>query len=244
MTHADPDSLVRRGEPRASRGSSLRRAAVAAALALLPGALLPRAIAQPDCITLDDFAKSKVGQFPSDWKPRKDAGKDVYRVMEEGGLRFLRATSRELGVQAARQFEWDLDAYPVLAWSWRPLEFPKGSDERESKTNDSVLAVYLLVPYSRITGPKAVKYVWSEKVAVGTRLNSNMGLTQVRVLRSGAPEKKGEWVEERVAARDDFKKYFDVGETPKPAGIAVLTDSDDTGSTAQGDYANFRACRR
>lgn len=244
MTHADPESLVSAAEPRASRGSSRRLVVIVAAVLLVPGAFLPHAAAQPDCVTIDDFAKSKVGQFPTDWKPRKDAGKDVYRVMEEGGLRFLRATSKELGIQAARQVEWDLEAHPVLTWSWRPLQFPKGGDERESKTNDSALAVYLLVPYSRITGPKAVKYVWSEKVAVGTRLNSNMGLTQVRVLRSGAPEKKGEWVEERVAARDDFKKYFDVGETPKPAGIAVLTDSDDTGSTAQGDYANFRACRR
>jgi hypothetical protein len=30
---------------------------------------------------------------------------------------------------------------------------------------------------------------------------------------------------------------------PKPSGIAVLTDSDDTASLAQGDYAGFRACR-
>ena len=244
MTHADPDLIVGAPEPSTPRRAAIRVLVVAATL-LLPSAALPgRVGAQPDCIAIEDFAKSKIGQFPSDWKPRKDAGKDVYKVTEESGLRFLRAVSRELGIQAAKQFEWDLDAYPLLAWVWRPLEFPKGGDERESKTNDSALAVYLLVPYSRITGPRAVKYVWSEKVAVGTRLNSNFGLTQVRVLRSGAPEKNGEWVEERVNARDDFKKYFDVGETPKPAGIAVLTDSDDTGSTAQGDYANFRACRR
>ena len=102
----------------------------------------------------------------------------------------------------------------------------------------------MLVPYSRIRGPKAVKYIWSEKVPVGTRLDSNLGLTQVRVLRSGAAEKKGEWVEERVNVLQDYKKYFDVKETPKPAGIAVLTDSDDTNSTAQGDYTNFRVCRQ
>ena len=29
----------------------------------------------------------------------------------------------------------------------------------------------------------------------------------------------------------------------KPAGIAVLTDADDTRSRAEGDYANFRVCR-
>lgn len=33
------------------------------------------------------------------------------------------------------------------------------------------------------------------------------------------------------------------GVPPKPAGIAVLTDADDTRSRAAGDYANFLACR-
>jgi Protein of unknown function (DUF3047) len=105
-----------------------------------------------------------------------------------------------------------------------------------------VLAVYLLVPHSRIRGPKAVKYIWSERVPVGTRLESNGGLTQVRVLESGT-ERRDQWVEERVNARDDFLQYFHEREVPKPAGIAVLTDSDDTKSSAQGDYAKLRACR-
>ena len=201
-----------------------------------------QAATPPECITLEDFARAKVGEFPADWKPRKDAGRDAYHVLEEQGIRFLHAASKRLGIQAAKQVEWDLDAYPVLAWSWRPREFPRGADERDSGTNDSALAVYLLVPYSRITGPKAVKYIWSEKVPVGTHLASNYGLTQVRVLRSGHPS-KDEWVEERVNALGDYAKYFGEPETPKPAGIAVLTDSDDTKSSAQGDYANFRACR-
>ena len=194
----------------------------------------------PTCVILDDFSLASVGQFPAGWQPRKDTGKKIYRVAEEGGRRFLHATAVELGIQAGRTQEWDLTQYPVLSWSWRPRVFPRGGDERESGTNDSVLAVYMLVAHSKITGPKAVKYVWSERVPVGTRLSSNMNLTQVRVLRSGPA---GGWMDERVNAREDFMKYFSVSEPPKPAGIAVLTDSDDTKSRAEGDYANFRACR-
>jgi len=243
MALAVPGQTERPAAPVA--GARASRLLALLAVTCLGLAVLPTQTAsQTDCVTVDDFSKAKVGEFPADWKPRKDSGKDVYKVAEEPGLRFLHAAARGLGVQAAKQHEWDVGAYPVLAWSWRPLEFPKGGDERESKTNDSVLSVYMLVPYSKIRGPKAVKYVWSEKVPVGTRLDSNMGLTQVRVLRSGAPAKKGEWVEERVNVRDDYKKYFDEKDTPKPAGIAVLTDSDDTSSTAQGDYANFRVCRQ
>ena len=227
-----------------ARRSLLAVRAIGLALLLLVPAI--PADAQPaasaDCITIEAFSGGQVGEPPPDWQLRKDSGRGVYLIGEESGRRFLRAASKGLGIQLAKEFAWDLGAYPVLAWSWRPVEFPPGGDERESKTNDSALAVYLLVPHSRVQGPKAVKYVWSEKVPVGTRLSSNMGLTQVRVLRSGAGQ-KGQWVEERVNARDDYMKAFGVAEPPKPAGIGVLTDSDDTKSSAQGDYASFRACR-
>jgi hypothetical protein len=71
-----------------------------------------------------------------------------------------------------------------------------------------------------------------------------MGLTQVIVLRSGPPSAREAWVEERVNALEDYTRLF--GEPPavKPAGIAVLTDADDTRSRAEGDYANFRVCQR
>ena len=225
------------------RGFALRYVvAVAAVFALLIPGTRAQAAQPGECIVIADFKDNKIGEFPGDWRVRKDEGKGVYSVLEEGGKRFLAAISRGLGIQAARERQWDLNEYPVLTWAWRPHEFPRGGDERESGTNDSVLAVYLLVPHSRIRGPKAVKYIWSEKVPLGTRLTSNMGLTQVRVLRSGAAG-KGEWTDERVNVLEDYKKFFGESETPKPAGIAVLTDSDDTKSTAAGDYANFRGCR-
>jgi len=87
-----------------------------------------------------------------------------------------------------------------------------------------------------------LKYIWSAVVPVGTPLNSSGGLTQARVIRSGT-EKSGQWVEEQVNVLEDYKKRFEESDVPKPAGIAVLTDSDDTKSSAQGDYANFRVCK-
>ena len=215
---------------------------------LLAAGLAFAQAAQPaapnDCVVIDDFSKSKVGEFPAGWKARKDEGMGVYRVAGEGGRHFLRALSKGLGIQAARDTEqWNLVTHPILAWSWRPREFPRGADERTPATNDSALAVYMGVPYSKVRGPRTVKYVWSEKVPVGTPLSSNSGLTQGRVLRSGQPASKDAWVEERVNVLKDWQAAFKESETPKPGGIAVLTDADDTKSTAAGDYANLRVCR-
>src|SRR5262245_3707247 len=119
--------------------------------------------ADESCIALETFENATVGAFPPGWRVRKDEAKQVYRVEREGARQFLRADSNGLGIQAAKEREWNLDEYPVLAWEWRPRRFPSGADERTGK-NDSVLSVYLLVPYSRIRGPKAVKYVWSAVV--------------------------------------------------------------------------------
>jgi Protein of unknown function (DUF3047) len=216
------------------------------AAALAVGALTTPLSARaqgPDCLVIETFADSQIGQFPAGWKARKESGKVAYTVQEESGLRFLRGISSGLGIQAGREYEWDLTKYPVLAWSWRPRLFPQGADERDSSKNDSALAVYMTVPYSRISGPKAVKYIWSERVPVGTRLSSNMGLTQVVVLRTGPPGVKDQWVEERANVLEDYTRLFGEPPASKPAGIAVLTDSDDTRSRAEGDYASFRVCR-
>ena len=48
----------------------------------------------PECVVIDDFARAKVGAFPSDWKPRKDSGLSVYTVLEDKGFRFLRAEAK------------------------------------------------------------------------------------------------------------------------------------------------------
>jgi hypothetical protein len=226
-----------------SSRSTRRTVGIAVAtLAVVAGPSLPAQDAE--CVSIESFAATTVGQFPAGWQARREAGKAVYRVQEERGFRFLRAAAVNVGLQAARQYEWDLARHPVLAWSWRPRQFPQGGDERDSATNDSALAVYVLVASSRIADPKALKYVWSERVPVGTHLTSNSGLTHLLVRRSGPNGVAERWVEERVNVLEDWKRLFDDRETPKPAGIAVLTDADDTRSRAEGDYANFRACQR
>ncbi len=192
------------------------------------------------CVTIEDFSAGTVGEFPPGWKLRKDKGRGVYTVQQEGGRRFLHASSRGLGIQAAKEFAWDLARYPVLEWSWRPVQFPAGSDERSAKTNDSALAVYAVFPHSPVS-LKSLKYIWSAVVPVGTRLSSSWGLTQVRVLGTGTAG-RGEWKTERVNVIEDYRRAFDTADVPNPAGIAVLTDADDTNSVAEGDYASFRSC--
>jgi Protein of unknown function (DUF3047) len=191
------------------------------------------------CRRVADFSRDQPGEFPADWKPKDDTARRVYRVLEEGGLRFVRATAEGTGSQMGREFPWDLKTHPVLAWRWRPRAFPAGSDERESSRNDSALGVYAVFPHSPMT-VKTVKYLWSREVSVGTTASASAGLTRMIVRRSG-PAADGGWVAEAVDVAADYRRLF--GEDPPaPQGIAVLTDADQTRSRAEGDYADFRVC--
>jgi hypothetical protein len=196
--------------------------------------------ADAQCVTLADFSADSPGGFPRGWRVPRDDGYGVYRVVEEGGARFLRAVSRGVGTQALLEKRWDLGEYPVLAWRWRPRVFPDGGDERSSRTNDSALGVYVGWPRTPMA-VRAVKYVWSRVAPAGLTAVASAGFTRMLVLRSG-PGEPGRWVEERVNVVADFKRFFGA-EPGRPRGIGVLTDADDTRSVAEGDYDDFRACR-
>jgi hypothetical protein len=184
-----------------------------------------------------DFGDSVVGDFPAGWQARDDAARATYRVMAEGGIRFVRATAEGTGSQMGREFQWDAAAHPVLSWRWRPRVFAPGSDERDGARNDSSLAVYAVFGSTSVL-TRAVKYVWSRVVPVATTIAT--GRARVIVLRSGPPS-NGEWVTETVHVGRDYQRLYD--EAPGPArGVAVLTDADQTRSRAVGDYGPFRIC--
>ena len=209
------------------------------AVLVLVAVLAPRAGLTADCRPITDFTRYTVGEYPDDWKPKEDAAREIYKVLEQGGVRFIRATARSTGLQIGKEFDWDIKTFPVLAWKWRPQLFPHGADERESGKNDSALGVYAVFPHSPVA-VKTVKYVWSGTVPAGTTASASRGLTRMVVLRSGEQASAG-WVQETVNVARDHGRLF--GKTPKqPRGIALLTDADDTKGAAVGDYTDFRVC--
>ena len=208
-------------------------------LALVSSSALAQtqAPASPSCRVVVDYQDSTAGTFPAGWQPRNDDARATYRVVAEGGLVFVRATADGTGSQMGREFDWELSTHPVLSWPWRPRTFPSGSDERDSAKSDSALSVYAVFGQSSMAS-RAVKYIWSRVVPVGTTLGSSRA--RAIVLRTGAPS-NDEWVTEAVNVRRDYERVY--GEAPgKARGVAVLTDADQTRSRAVGDYGPFRVC--
>ena len=185
------------------------------------------------------FQAADAGKFPPGWKAKEDEGRAVYTVRAEAGEAFLHAESARSSHTVGYELTADPAVTPRLRFAWRPLTLPPGGDERAKATNDSALAVYVIFEGWGIP-PKSIKYVWSTTLAPGTSTESPYSSrAKVAVLRSGPPAAPGAWVEEEVDVAADYRRLFGERGVPRVQGIAVLTDSDNTGSRAAGDYRFF-----
>ncbi|HEY1269604.1 MAG TPA: DUF3047 domain-containing protein [Candidatus Binatia bacterium] len=227
-------------------------------------------IGAEECIVLDDFSNSTPGEFPKGWVPRDKSGMGVYIVQKEDGRLFVHAhaegpKSKGNGVEADRPSSWNIERYPILRWRWRPQVFPRGAEEHKGK-EDSALGVYIgfcppedkafcersvkgqlgwsdslaITKMFFSKGIGSLKYIWSERLP--KEFEFERSRKTVKVLQTGRPSNPGQWVEERANLAADYRKYFGGGKLLDPVGIAILTDADDTQSSAEGDYADFRIC--
>jgi hypothetical protein len=192
-------------------------------LILLPGAKSSGGAVPPIDIV---FYNYEINRLPTDWKARDaQSAARVYSVQIDMGKRFIHADSKSTKDQIGFEARWPLREFPTLQWQWRAVRFPTGSNEREKSRNDSVLGIYVI--FGTFPFIKTIKYIWSDTLPVGASFPSPYSsTTRIVVLRSGRAQ-QGTWVTER---RDVLAA----------SGIGILTDSDDTGSQAIGDYAEFK----
>ena len=181
---------------------------------------------------VDDFASYDKDTFPEGWKSRGGEGSEVYRVRSNHEP-YLEANAKNSAVTIAKKFEYDLAEYPYLSWQWRAIELPKGGDERYKNTGDSAAAIYVI--FEGRFRPKSIKYVWSASLPIGTTTESPYNSkTKVVVVRNQSSP-MAQWVSERVNVYTDYQRLFG-SETESVQAIGLMSDSDNTQSTAIADY--------
>jgi hypothetical protein len=189
-------------------------------------------------VPLENFEQYPLQAFPDNWKVRgdEDAARAIYRVVEEDGNHFLHARAEKQAVQIGLTKTFHPKQFPVLQWRWRVQRIPAGANERALKTNDSAAGVYVI--FDSTVVPRAIKYVWSSSLPIGTQLDSPVyWRAKVVVLESGEAA-SDEWRQETVNFYEDYKKLFGF-EPGEVEGVALLTDSDTTATMAEADYDDF-----
>lgn len=195
---------------------------------------------------------------PEGWRPltfRKVPRHTRYTVERDGARWVLRADADRSASALYRPLDADPRVHRILSWRWKVQGAVAGADARTRAGDDYAARVYVAFRYDpematllerarygayrAIHGeypPRVVlNYVWDNRLPPGTVLdNAYTDRAKMVVLRSGDAE-AGRWVAERRDVHDDYRRIVG-GDPPAIAGVAIMTDTDDTGERAIAWY--------
>jgi hypothetical protein len=234
----------------------MRRALAAAMAALAP-------VAVAASLDVAPFSRMEEGgTVGQGWQPlefRKIERRTRYALVRDGDAVVLRADADASASGVVHRLDGPAAARPMLSWRWKIADVVTAGDPRRKDGDDYAARVYVTFRYdpSRVSAVERAKYalakqldgeypphagltyVWDARLPPGTVLpNAYTDRVRMIVVRSGAAE-AGRWVAETRNVLEDYRRAF--GEEPPPvSGIAVMTDTDQTGGRATAWYGDIR----
>lgn len=207
-------------------------------------------IVQPDTLKAEHRVLKRVGfDAPTlnDWEEKIFKGRTDYTLTldELTGSRILRASSSAASSGLYNKFDYDVVPGLKLSWKWRATVFPrkKHPNKLADRSQDDFAArVYAIFPGASFFKTDVIEYIWDEHLPVGT-IESSPFSSRVKlfVIRSGpAPSSEAQMPELIQEERDLYEDYLRIyGQAPKKkfGAIALMSDSDNTGTTTAADFS-------
>ncbi len=205
-----------------------------------------------DGILIDDFESYSSGSIPAKWRalyndrlvaltPEFMNDREWFEARRENGNGYVRAFSSSEAAHINKGngdgFDWNTRTHPVLSWDWRAIDLPAGAREDDDSRNDSGAGVYVLFSIDGrfIKRPKAIKYVYSSTLPVGTVVTyGKLKVVVVSSARNGA----GDWEHIERNVVEDYRRLFGDEPPAAPLYIRLWSDSDNMGVISRADFDN------
>jgi len=216
----------------------------------------------PSVLEVGKFSAAVPGtKMPDGWKPltfKKIERHTVYKVVKDGDVVAVKAVSEASASGLTREININLKEYPIVQWRWKVANVLKKGDVTKKEGDDYPARIYITFEYD--TGKVgffdkakyeaarllygqypplgAINYIWESKAPKGTvALNPFTEQVKMIVVESGA-ERLNQWVNEERNIYEDYKKAFRE-EPPMISGVAIMTDTDNTGESATAYYGDI-----
>jgi hypothetical protein len=183
----------------------------------------------------------------------------VYTVAQAEGRTVLRAAADRSASAYVALLKPPTAPPAVLSWRWKTDALVPGADNRDKSREDAPLRIIVafdgdpktLSDAEQRRGRRAkqlsgrdlpyamLMYIWSDLVATETLIPSaHTSRVKMLAVASGA-NGLGAWQAVRRDIAADYRRAY--GAEPGPVlGVAVMTDTDNTGAKAAGEYADLR----
>jgi hypothetical protein len=211
------------------------------------------------------FSTNAPNGLPVGWEPLillRTKKETQYGLMKDDGRTVLHAKAQGASSGLMHTVSIDATKQPWLNWRWKIANLITSADNSRSATEDSPVRIVLafdgdkdglsfsdqiLYETARVmTGRElpyaTLMYIWENKAPVETVIpNTRSKRFQKLVVASGT-HGIGEWHTFTRNIVEDYEKAF--GEKPgKLIGVGVMTDTDNTGETAEAWYGDIRLLR-
>jgi len=202
----------------------------------------------------------------SDWHPLtfpNISNHTQYRLVTLDGGQVVRATSRDSASGLIFRTRIDPTQYPVIRWRWRISGVYAKGDARTKSGDDYPARLYVAFAFEPdraswweklrrkaaqvfYSGPlpgSALNYIWANSLPRGQIVTNAFSPQTKMVAVESGDSRKGQWVTEQRNIVEDYRKAF--GRNPPPiVGIGIMTDSDNTGSSATAWYGDIELLRK
>jgi hypothetical protein len=155
----------------------------------------------------------------------------------EGGVR-AESSGTASGLFLEREI--NIAEYPVLHWSWKIEEGLDAHDERVKAGDDYAARVYVVVSGGLFFWKTiAINYVWSSNPkSEQSWPNAYAGDNAKMLALRGSDDQQGIWYVETRNLRRDFKELFGK-DIDVIDGVAIMSDTDDTGGRVVAEYGEI-----
>lgn len=213
----------------------------------------------PDSLPVGAFSTTDTSQVvPDGWERiafSKIDARTQYDLVAKDSSVVVRAQSDGGASGLVTRRRIDPSEYPVVTWRWRVNRVLDDGNARTKDGDDYPARLYVTFDHDLGLGgrikktalralgydeipSRALNYVWASRVEAGAVFsNAYTDWVMMMPVQSG-PERCGEWVTHRRNIVEDYRQAF--GEDP-PAitGIAIMTDTDNTGERATAYYGDI-----
>jgi len=218
--------------------------------------------ASEDLVPVGIFSKASLGgEFPEGWKPLKFQNIERmtrYSLVKDGETVVVKAVSEASASGLIREMKIDPKEFPLLQWRWKVGNILKKGDVKTKEGDDYPARIYITfeydpqklnflertkynayrILYGRYPPLRAINYIWESTAPKGTTVPNPYASRVLMIVVESGPEKINQWVNEERNVLEDYRKAF--GEDPPPiSGVALMTDTDNTGESATAYYGDI-----
>jgi hypothetical protein len=235
---------------------------IAAVCMTVFGTPVPAPAGEGDKMTVGHFSAAVPGENPPEgWEPlyfKKIASHTRYTVVETDDSLAVKAESNASASGLIRKIRIDPAEYPIVTWRWKVENILQKGDVYKKEGDDYSARLYITFEYdpSRLSFSDRIKYktvrllygeypptgainyIWGNRASVGTITpNPFVDRAMMIVVESGK-EKLKQWVTEKRNILEDYRNAFG-SDPPAISGVAVMTDTDNTGESAVAFFGDI-----